>query len=83
MGSASPELWQPDKHLYCNADMQSKDIRSQCQVDQSGQELLKTAINQLGLSARVYVRIFNIVQTIADLSGTEDIRAEFISEAIQ
>ncbi len=75
--------FQNSKHLNCNADMQSKDIRSHCQVDQSGQELLKTAINQLGLSARAYDRILKVARTIADLSGTAYIRPEFISEAIQ
>jgi magnesium chelatase family protein len=40
------------KHLFCNADMQSLDIRKHCKVDEQGQDLLKMAITQLGLSAR-------------------------------
>ncbi len=72
-----------DKHLFCNADMQPRDIRRHCKVDERGQELLKMAINQLGLSARAYDRILKVSRTIADLAGVESIQPEFISEAIQ
>src|SRR3989442_12059579 len=42
------------KGMYCNADMQSKDIQSFCKLDATGEELLKMAITKLGLSARAY-----------------------------
>lgn len=71
------------RHLFCNADMQSRDIRKHCRVDARGQELLKMAITQLGLSARAYDRILKVARTIADLEGVEMIQPEFISEAIQ
>jgi magnesium chelatase family protein len=71
------------KHLFCNADMQSKDIRKYCRVDDQGEELLKTAITKLGLSARAYDRILKVGRTIADLAGEPDILPQFISEAIQ
>jgi len=70
-------------HLFCNADMQSKDIRQFCQLDEKGQELLKTAITKLGLSARAYDRILKVSRTIADLAGSDKILPEFVSEAIQ
>ena len=62
-------------HLFCNADMQSKDIRAFCNVDQQGKDLLKNAINQLGLSARAYDRILKVSRTIADLAGFRAHRA--------
>ena len=71
------------QHLYCNADMQPRDIRIHCKVDEQGQNLLKMAINQLGLSARAYDRILKVSRTIADLAGSENILPEHISEAIQ
>jgi magnesium chelatase family protein len=71
------------KHLFCNADMQSRDIRKHCKADEQGQELLKMAITQLGLSARAYDRILKVARTIADLAGSENILPEYISEAIQ
>jgi magnesium chelatase family protein len=71
------------KGLFCNADMESKEIKEYCQIDQTGAELLKTAMNRLGLSARAYDRILKVSRTIADLSGCSDIRTEHLSEAIQ
>jgi magnesium chelatase family protein len=70
-------------HLYCNADMQSRDIRKYCQLDSQSQELLKNAITRLGLSARAYDRILKVSRTIADLEGKEKIEPPHVSEAIQ
>ncbi len=70
-------------NLYSNADMESKEIKEFCQIDQSGSELLRTAMQKLGLSARAYDRILKVSRTIADLAGTESIRPEHLSEAIQ
>ncbi len=70
-------------HLFCNADMQPKDIRKFCKIDAESQELLKTAINRLGFSARAYDRILKVARTIADLEGSTHIQAPHISEAIQ
>jgi magnesium chelatase family protein len=41
------------------------------------------AISKLGLSARAYDRIQKVARTIADIEGSDEIRPEFISEAIQ
>jgi len=71
------------KEMFCNADMQSKDIQSFCKLDTAGEELLKMAITKLGLSARAYDRILKVARTIADLVSSNDIRPEHISEAIQ
>jgi magnesium chelatase family protein len=64
-------------------DMQSRDVREICWLDAPGEELLKTAITRLGLSARAYDRILKVSRTIADLSGDDDILPEHLSEAIQ
>jgi magnesium chelatase family protein len=71
------------KGLYANADMQSKEIREFCKLDDAGEELLKMAITKLGLSARAYDRILKVGRTIADMAGSASIRPEHISEAIQ
>ena len=71
------------KNLYCNADMESKEIRKFCLIDEKGEELLKTAITRLGLSARAYDRILKVSRTIADLSSSPGISAQHVSEAIQ
>jgi len=72
-----------DPEIHSNADMQARTIRSICRIDTASAELLKTAISNLGLSARAYDRILKVSRTIADLGGSEQILAEHLSEAIQ
>jgi magnesium chelatase family protein len=69
--------------IYCNAHMNSRDIRRYCTITKSGEEILSLAMNRLGLSARAYDRILKVSRTIADLEGADGIRPEFLSEAIQ
>ncbi len=69
--------------IFCNAHMQSRDIRKYCKIDEKGDTLLRTAITKLGLSARAYDRILKVGRTIADLERTQEILPQYISEAIQ
>ena len=69
--------------IYCNAQMGSRHIRTYCRIDKTSCNLLETAVDKLGLSARAYNRILKIARTIADLDHTADIQADHISEAIQ
>ena len=71
------------KNLFCNADMDTKEIRRYCKINSDSDELLRMAITKFGLSARAYDRILKVARTIADLAGTEGIMPEHISEAIQ
>ncbi|MEX1138901.1 MAG: ATP-binding protein [Bacteroidota bacterium] len=71
------------KGLFSNADMETREIKEFCGIDESGAELLKMAMNKLGLSARAYDRILKVSRSIADLAGAESIRSEHLSEAIQ
>lgn len=69
--------------LFANADMQSREIRQFCRIDEAGEELLRMAIQKLGLSARAYDRILKVARTIADLGCSDAILPEHIGEAIQ
>ena len=71
------------KGLFSNADMQAKEIKEYCQIDSAGADLLKTAMNRLGLSARAYDRILKVSRTIADLAGSERVKTDHLGEAIQ
>jgi magnesium chelatase family protein len=71
------------KHIYCNADMGTKEIRKFCKIDTPSEELLKMAMTKLGLSARAYDRIIKVSRTIADIDNSENILPQHISEAIQ
>jgi len=70
-------------NIYCNAQMTSKMLRSYCRIDQSGQALLKIAMEKRGLSARAYDRILKVARTIADLEGHASILNDHLAEAIQ
>jgi len=71
------------KDMYCNAQMHSKYVREQCQINKASQQLLKTAMERLNLSARAYDRILKVARTIADLAGSENIQFDHIAEAVQ
>jgi magnesium chelatase family protein len=69
--------------IHCNAQMINRHIKKHCKIDNASAELLETAIDKFGLSARAYNRILKIARTIADLEGKEDIASSHIAEAIQ
>jgi magnesium chelatase family protein len=69
--------------IYCNAQMSSKMLRNYCQIDQTGNTLLKTAMERLSLSARAYDRILKVARTIADLESCQSIGTAHLAEAIQ
>lgn len=77
------ERFKDKEGVYANAQMSSKMLREHCIIDEQGQELLKMAMEKLGLSARAYDRILKVSRTIADLDGSQDINNEHLSEAIQ
>ena len=72
-----------NKEVFGNAQMNSKQIRQHCQIDDAGQIILKNAMEKLGLSARAYDRILKVSRTIADLELSENIKTEHLAEAIQ
>jgi magnesium chelatase family protein len=70
-------------NMYCNAQMGSKQLRKVCKIDTASQQMLKTAMERLNLSARAYDRILKVARTIADLDDSPDIAVQHLSEAIQ
>ncbi len=71
------------KEVHYNAQMGTKHIRQFCKLDATSKNLLKNAMQRLNLSARAYDRILKVSRTIADLSQSEQVNEEHISEAIQ
>ncbi len=70
-------------HVACNADMRPAELRKFCALDETGQALMRTAMNQLQLSARGYHRVLKLARTISDLAGSEDIIPAHLAEALQ
>lgn len=69
--------------IFCNAQMNSRHIKTYCVIDEDCSKLLESAIDKLGLSARAYNRILKIARTIADLESRPEIEATHVAEAIQ
>ncbi len=72
-----------DGGTYCNAHMTAKQIHKFCMAKDDVKDLLRTAINQLNLSARAYDRILKLARTIADLEGSETLALSHVAEAVQ
>ncbi|HZL89219.1 MAG TPA: YifB family Mg chelatase-like AAA ATPase [Pirellulaceae bacterium] len=69
-------------HTRYNARMTSRQIRSFCKLDNECQELLRTSVNELGLSARAHDKVLRVARTIADLESSDKIEPQHITEAI-
>jgi magnesium chelatase family protein len=69
--------------LHSNGQLRSQEIKRFCALDEVAETLFTRAIDQLKLSARAHDRILKVARTIADLSGSTDIEAVHIAEAIQ
>ncbi len=70
-------------NVHYNAQMNTKQIRGFCKLDDTSKELLKNAMERLNLSARAYDRILKVARTIADLENTIEVNGTHIGEAIQ
>lgn len=71
------------ERIYCNGQMKTRHLKKYCRLRDDALNLLETAMQRFGLSARAYTRILKLSRTIADLEAAGDIQPHHISEAIQ
>ncbi len=69
--------------VHANAHMGPRDLRRHCVVTPPVEQILRTAITRLGLSARAYHRVLKIARTIADLAAADELEVSHVAEAIQ
>ena len=74
-----------ESRLSANSEMGPVEVREFCQqyLDDAARTLIKTAVNQLALSARSFHRVLKVSRTIADLAGHDGITATDVAEALQ
>jgi len=75
--------FEENEKVNYNAQMNTKQIREFCALDENSKQLLKTAMERLNLSARAYDRILKVARTIADLDNSPTVISNHIAEAIQ
>ena len=68
--------------IHANAQMNSQLIQKYCDLDDTCRNMVKNAMNKMGLSARAHDRILKVSRTIADLDGSEYIQPGHLAEAI-
>jgi magnesium chelatase family protein len=68
--------------VQVNGKMSPRQIRTHCRLDADAESLLKTAMDEMGLSARAHDKILRVSRTIADLEESDRIQASHLSEAI-
>jgi len=69
--------------LHANAHMSSREVRRYCRQTPEIAEILRAAVERLGLSARGCHRVLKVARTIADLAGAEEIAPAHVREGIQ
>ncbi len=72
-----------DVDLHANSQMGPDLLRLHCQLDEENHQILESAVDRFGLSARSCDRILKVARTIADLAGCRALAAEHLAEAIQ
>ncbi len=65
-----------------NGQMGRREIKKFCILTSEAEELLVSAVNSMGLSARSYDRILKLARTIADLELSEKIEESHVAEAL-
>ena len=71
------------KGFTCNARIDASMFDKVCVMDDKAQRMLKLAFDRMAMTARAYDRVLKVARTVADLDGSEIIRADHIGEAIQ
>jgi len=66
-----------------NSELPPALIKKYCMIDKESMDLLRAAFQKFGLSARAHQKVLKISRTIADLSGSEEIKLPHVAEALR
>jgi len=65
-----------------NGTMSPRQIRKYCKLEKEAESLLKSAMEDMGLSARAHDKILRVSRTIADMEEAEIIGVAHLTEAV-
>lgn len=65
-----------------NSMMTTSEVKKFCALDEHSIDLMKEAIDGMGISARSFHRILKVARSIADLNGEEKVQKDHILEAL-
>ena len=65
-----------------NANMSSRQLQEHCTLDSASLSLMKSSVQELGLSARAHDKVLRVARTIADLDKCTCVGEEHLQEAI-
>ncbi len=66
-----------------NARMDSRSLRTHCDLNETCMLLMKQAMDEMGLSARAYDKVRRVARTLADMESETAINENHIAEAVQ
>jgi magnesium chelatase family protein len=66
-----------------NAEMTSNMVKEFCALNNETREILRSAVAQMKLSARAYMRVLKVARTIADLAQAPNIETVHLAESLQ
>ncbi len=71
-----------DSSIYANAHLNSRELKTYCQLDPQTQTLLENYMKKFNLSMRGYTRVLKVARTIADMQNQPNIQTPHILEAL-
>jgi magnesium chelatase family protein len=66
-----------------NGRAPARALKSSAPIEDEARELLASAAEQLGISARAYHRVLRVARTISDLADDDVVRAAHVAEALR
>jgi magnesium chelatase family protein len=78
--------WQKKRFINAkislNSEMNNRQIKHYCNLNEESKKMLETAFDKMGLSARSYNKIIKVARTISDIEGSKDIETNHLMEAL-
>jgi magnesium chelatase family protein len=80
---AAARARQLERQGRSNSALAPREIERHCVLEGTAEQLLRSAVERLGLSARAYHRTLRVARSVADLHAAQRIDAAHVGEAIQ